>query len=117
MGYIGIAAFVTVVVGIVTVILMTLPDMSGQLLRKELRITIPENLDYSGIFDDIFGKYTRKSELVRVKTVNMGSLYELNYTVDMKNGKQEKEMLDEIRCRNGNLPIVCGRRDTGTDNL
>ncbi len=117
MGYIGIASFVTAVVGIVTVILMSLPDRSGQLLRKDLRVTIPENLDYSGIFDDIFSTYTRRAELVRVKTVNMGSLYELNYTVDLKNGEKEKAMLDEIRCRNGNLPIVCGRTDTGTDNL
>lgn len=117
MGYIGIAVFLTVVVGIVTVVLLTIPDRSGQLLRKDLRITIPENLDYSGIFDDIFEMYTRRAELIRVKTVNMGSLYELAYTVDLKNGQQEKEMLDEIRCRNGNLPIVCGRMDSGTDNL
>ena len=90
---------------------------AGRAGRKELKITIPENLDYSGIFDDIFAKYTKKSELVRVRTVNMGSLYELCYQVDLKSEFIEKNMLDEIRCRNGNLTIVCGRLPDGRDEL
>ena len=71
----------------------------------------------TGIFDDIFAKYTKKSELVRVRTVNMGSLYELCYQVDLKSEFIEKNMLDEIRCRNGNLTIVCGRLPDGRDEL
>lgn len=82
-----------------------------------MKVTIPENLDYSEIFDDIFEKYTRNSELVRVRTVNMGSLYELCYHVDLKSGTIEKNMLDDIRCRNGNLTIVCGRLPDSREEL
>ena len=98
-----------------TILLVSLP--SGRAERKELKITIPENLDYSGIFDDIFEKYTKNPELVRVRTVNMGSLYELCYHVDLKSESIEKNMLDDIRCRNGNLTIVCGRLPDGREEL
>lgn len=93
------------------------PDRGGELLHKDLRVTIPENLDYNGIFDDIFLKYAVKSELRRVKTVNMGSLYELDYDVRLKKQEEEKLMLDEIRCRNGNLTVVCGRIGSSADGL
>ena len=72
-------------------------------------MTIPENLDYYGIFDDVFETYAKKYELLKVKTVNMGSLYELQYRVDLKQEEQEKAFIDDLRCRNGNLTIVCGR--------
>lgn len=103
------------VAGGITILLVSLP--SGRAERKELKITIPENLDYSGIFDDIFEKYTKNPELVRVRTVNMGSLYELCYHVDLKSESIEKNMLDDIRCRNGNLTIVCGRLPDGREEL
>ena len=115
MGYLGTAMLLMIVSGGITILLISLP--AGRAGRKELKITIPENLDYSGIFDDIFAKYTKKSELVRVRTVNMGSLYELCYQVDLKSEFIEKNMLDEIRCRNGNLTIVCGRLPDGRDEL
>ena len=115
MGYLGTALILMMVAGGITILLVSLP--SGRAERKELKITIPENLDYSGIFDDIFAKYTKKSELVRVRTVNMGSLYELCYHVDLKSESIEKNMLDDIRCRNGNLTIVCGRLPDGRDEL
>lgn len=117
MGYIGIGILLMALVGVVTVILLNVPDMSGQFLNRELKVTIPENLDYCGIFDDIFKKYTKKAEMVRVKTVNMGSLYELCYTLSLKSQETEKAMLDEIRCRNGNLTVVCGRRSLEGENL
>lgn len=117
MGYIGIGFFMVCVIGIVSLALFGLPDRSGQFLHKDLKVTIPEDLDYNGIFDDIFTKYVKKAELVRVRTVNMGSLYELNYRVDLKAQKQEKMMLDEIRCRNGNLTVVCGRLAEGCETL
>lgn len=117
MGYIGISIFMVAVVGSVMVILLLAPDVGGQFLHKELKVTIPENLDYSGIFNDIFEKYTRKAELIRVKTVNMGSLYELCYTVELKSRDMEKSMLDEIRCRNGNLTVICGCMASGGENL
>ncbi len=77
--------------------------------EKELKITIPESLDYSDVFDDIFEKYTSKCKLTSVKTSNMGSLYKLSYDIILKNQSEEKQMIDEIRCRNGNLEISCGR--------
>ena len=115
MGYLGTAMLLMIVSGGITILLISLA--AGRAGRKELKITIPENLDYSGIFDDIFAKYTKKSELVRVRTVNMGSLYELCYQVDLKSEFIEKNMMDEIRCRNGNLTIVCGRLPDGRDEL
>ncbi len=79
--------------------------------ERELRITIPEDLDYNDIFDDIFAKYTKENKLVRVKTTNMGSMYEITYRVEINDEKQIKEMIDEIRVRNGNLNVVLGRCD------
>lgn len=74
-----------------------------------LRITIPEDLDYDGLFDDLFEKYTSYHDLVRVKTTNMGTLYELWFEVVMKDNKNTKRFIDELRCRNGNLSIQIGR--------
>lgn len=73
---------------------------------KQLRITIPESLDYEGVFDEIFAKYTSDYSLVRVRTTDLGSLYELTYSVNMLKDANEKEFIDEIRCRNGNLNII-----------
>lgn len=96
---------------------LSLPMGNRSLNKRELKITIPEHLDYSGIFEDIFSSYTRSAELKCVKTVNMGSLYELHYGVDLKSEEKEKQMLDAIRCRNGNLPIVCGQKPDAREEL
>lgn len=79
--------------------------------EKDLRVTIPENLDYTGIFDDLFAKYTKSAKQIAVKTTNMGSMYEINYRIKLNDEKEEKSFLDEIRMRNGNLTVVCGRCD------
>ena len=84
---------------------------------RELSVVIPENLDYTGLFDDIFQRCTSRYELIRVRTTNLGSLYKLKYQVTLKDTAQEKQMLDEIRCRNSNLDISCGRSSTGQDEL
>ena len=76
--------------------------------EKELKVTIPENLDYTGLFDDLFEEYTRSAELISVRTTGMGSLYNLHYHVKLVSPEVEKQFLDAIRCRNGNLDIVCG---------
>ena len=78
-------------------------------VEKELKITIPENLDYTGLFDDLFAQYTSASELVSVRTTNMGSLYNLHYHITLRSPEIEKQLIDAIRCRNGNLEIVCGK--------
>ena len=76
--------------------------------EKELHITIPEDLDYEGVFDEVFDKYTSERKLISVKTSDMGSLFRLKYTVTIKNGMSEKDFIDKLRVRNGNLPItVC----------
>lgn len=76
--------------------------------ERELRVTIPENLDYNDLFSDLFAGYTASCKLLRVKTVNMGSLYSLHYLVRLKDPAGEKELLDAMRYRNGNLEISCG---------
>lgn len=111
-GYIGIAALLTVIVGMMSMLYTATRFGESKAADKELVVTIPENLDYTGIFDDLFGEYTSNNELVRVKTSNMGSLYRLTYHVTLKDQAREKAFLDELRCRNGNLDIVCGKRST-----
>ena len=73
---------------------------------KNLKITIPENLDYEGIFDEIIKKYSKDYTLQKVRTTDLGSLYELTYSVNMNKDADEKKFIDELRCRNGNLNIV-----------
>ena len=74
--------------------------------RKTLKITIPENLNYEDAFDDILSKYTKNHTLERIKTTDLGSLFELVYCVTIKDGQNEQEFLNELRCRNGNLTII-----------
>ena len=109
MGYIGIAAVFFLVMAVFLVLLSLFRFGETAASSRQLKITIPENLDYDGLFDDIFEKYTSRHELVRVKTTNMGTLYELTYTINLKTPEVSKQFIDEIRCRNGNLNIICGR--------
>ena len=85
--------------------------------HKTLTITIPEDLDYSGVFDDLFAAHASAWELVRVKTTNMGSLFKLTYHLTLKNPDTEKQLIDEIRCRNGNLEIAVSRQETSVNEL
>lgn len=109
MGYVTFAVAFTLIVGLIMLAVCRLRLFGADDRAKDLRITIPENLDYTGVFDDLFCQYTSRCELYRVKTTNLGSMYELAYRVTLKDARQEKQMIDEIRCRNGNLPIICGR--------
>ena len=84
---------------------------------KTFLITIPEDLDYTGIFDDIFMRYTSAHELVHVRTANMGSMFRLTYHITLRDPAEEKEMIDQIRCRNGNLEIAVSSQETGTAEL
>ena len=85
--------------------------------ERELRITIPEDLDYTGIFDDLFAKYTSSHRLMRVRTTSMGSLFELRYRLILRAKVSEKEFIDQLRCRNGNLTIMLGRPENSGDEL
>ena len=109
MGYVALAVFFFLVMAAFVLLLTCLRFGGGNGQERELKITIPENLDYEGLFDDLFQKYARSARLERVKTTNMGTLYELHYSVVLKGERIPKEFLDELRCRNGNLNIVCGR--------
>ena len=84
---------------------------------KSIRITIPEDLDYTGIFDEIFAEYTKSHEIVQVKTTNMGSMYRLTYNIALKDSTKEKEMIDRIRERNGNLEITVSKQDNAESHL
>ncbi|MCL1866209.1 MAG: DUF4956 domain-containing protein [Oscillospiraceae bacterium] len=77
--------------------------------ERYLRVTIPENLDYDDVFDDIFDEYLKRYELIRIKSVNMGSLFELTYSITSKSGKIPKDFIDAVRTRNGNLSIMVSR--------
>lgn len=113
MGHIWIAILFFVIMAVL-VIALTLFGFGERSGNRQLKITIPENLDYNDLFEDLFRKYTSNWELVRVRTTNMGTLYELCYDVVLKDEKKTKEFMDEIRCRNGNLNITLGRPLEGT---
>lgn len=111
MGYVVYTIIVTIIVAIIMIIASKVTQKISNRLEKKLKIVIPENLDYDEVFDDILNKYTEKAELCKVKTTNMGSMYELVYLVELKNDIKEKEFLDEIRCRNGNLLVMLERKE------
>lgn len=109
MGYVGIAVVFFLLVSAMTLLLNLFRFGESGKGQRQLKITIPENLDYDGLFDDIFEQYTKSHELVRVRTTNMGTLYELTYMIELKGSQPDKRFLDDIRCRNGNLNIICGK--------
>ncbi len=109
MGYIYLAIILFCVVAAVMLILIKLGFSENDGNERILKITIPENLDFDGLFDDVFEKYLTKHSLEKVKTSNMGTLYELQYNITFKNNTSVKAFIDEIRCRNGNLNIVCSK--------
>ena len=114
MGYLGFAVLFTVIMCVAFVLYncLDLGTKKGTERFKILTVTIPEDLDYTAIFDDIFRAYTRSHELVRVKTTNMGSMFKLTYHVEFSDISREKEMIDKLRCRNGNLEISVSKQDT-----
>lgn len=109
MGYVGLAALTFVIAAAALLALTALHFGQKGSGERILKITIPENLDYDGLFDDIFRQYTSSHTLERVKTTNMGTLYELQYHITLKEAQVPKAFLDALRCRNGNLNILCSR--------
>lgn len=116
MGYVAIAGFTALTVGLLS-LLFTLIQPRKTDLRRELKITIPEDLDYTDLFLDLMNRYTDASTLIQVRTTNMGSLYSLIYHIKLKDYGREKEFLDQLRCRNGNLDIICGRIPSAKEAL
>lgn len=114
-GYIGIAVIITALVCAVILVLTLIPMGSDNTM--ELHITIPESLRFAHAFDDLFDEYTRSHRLVKTRTTNMGSLYKLLYHIEMKDRNQMQELIDKLRCRNGNLEIAIAEMEEGSDVL
>lgn len=119
MGYLGFALLFAVVMCVMLVFynLLNFGTKKHGQVYKVLTVTIPEDLDYSAVFDDVFAEYTLSHELVRVKSTNMGSMFKLTYHVKLRDMTREKEMIDKIRCRNGNLEIVVAKQETVSTEL
>ncbi len=107
MGFIGFAVLITLVAGIILAVLGFTPVFGIVRTAKLLRVLIPEDMDYSVCFKEVFAEYVSRSRLIMSKTVSMGTLYELRYEIVLKNADKEKEFLDKIRVINGNLTVSC----------
>lgn len=112
LGYIAFAGVITATECIFLIVLTKTPLGKSEKFEKQLRVTIPENLNYETVFSDIFEQYLDKWKLMRVKTTNMGTMFELTYMINMKNNVSEKEFIDDIRVKNANLNVTIGITDT-----
>ncbi|MGH1786266.1 DUF4956 domain-containing protein [Enterococcus casseliflavus] len=118
MGYVGYVVIFSIIVALFLTLLYTVPFGDRQATsERELKVTIPEDLDYPQLFDDLFEKYTHSAKLTSVRTTTMGSLYELRYQLLLKDQAQEKQIIDDVRVRNGNLPVVLGKLTANRDEL
>ncbi len=119
MGYIGFGFLCAILFGAVSMLYSTLDFGIKKRAQKykTLHITIPEDLDYTGIFDDLLKEYTSEHELTHVKTTNMGSLYRLTYDIVLRDPAKEKEFIDQLRCRNGNLEISINKQENQVAEL
>ena len=106
MGYIGYAAVFVIIMCIVMVVLTFINYGTAKNSLMHLKITIPEDVDYQGLFDEIFDEYTKNYKLQKVKTTDFGALFELLYTLTLKENADQKKFIDRLRCRNGNLNII-----------
>lgn len=116
MGYLGYAMLFTLIMAALMLIFTVIysGDEDG---IKILSVTIPENLDFNGVFDDLFAKYTETHKEIAVKTVNMGSLYRLKYEIKMKDASDERKFIDDLRTRNGNLEVSILKKESEIQEL
>lgn len=119
MGYLTYAILFTVIMGLMLMLYLKigLGERKTSERSKILKIMIPEDLDYTNIFDDLFNHYTESTKIMSVKTTNMGSMFKIEYAIILKDLAQEKEFIDELRCRNGNLEINILRKEMGINEL
>ena len=117
MGYLGYAVLFSVIMGIVMLVFTAIMKGNNGETDKILNITIPESLNYSEVFDDVLTAYTDSYTLNSVKTTNMGSLFKLQYVIDLKDTKSEKAFIDELRTRNGNLEISIMKKEESINEL
>ena len=116
LGYVLFAVVFVLIMILVLLILTMTPFAEQNAGVKQLRIVIPENLNYSHVFDEVFAQFTTQFNLKRVKTTNMGTMFELTYQVNLKKDADEKEFIDALRMRNGNLNITLGMVETAAAN-
>ncbi len=119
MGYLGFALLFTIILCGVFMLYNKLDfgSKKNSAAYKSIRIVIPEGLDYTGVFDDIFAEYTSSCELMNVKTTNMGSMFRLTYDIVLKDPAKEYELINKLRCRNGNLEINVSKQTTVNTEL
>lgn len=115
MGHVLFAAIMTVIVAIAIFIFSKIKLFDDNKNEKLLKVVVPENLDYTNMFDEIFEKFTKTAKLESVKTTNMGSLFDLTYRITFNNNINEKEFLDEIRVKNGNLKVALSHEIKDTE--
>lgn len=113
MGYLAYSVLFALLLGGISMLytLTGFGEKRNTILQKTLNITIPEDLDYPEVFDDLLDKFTSSYELMQVKTTNMGSMFRLVYQVELREAAGEKKFIDELRCRNGNLEISISRQE------
>ena len=118
MGYLGYALLITAVLGGAN-LLLQLVGFGGASTRldRTIRITVPEDLDFVGLFDEVLDTYATSHELVSVKTTNMGSLYKLTYNVQLRDATHVRQLIDDLRCRNGNLEVAMTYQESLADEL
>ena len=117
LGYIGVAVILAVVVeGLNLIFALTKFGVIND-NRRSLKVTIPEDLDYTNVFDEVFDKYTSHHMLERVRLRNLGTMFKLTYTITLKDTNKEKEFIDEIRIRNGNLDVICSKLQSNPEEL
>lgn len=119
MGYLAYAVLFALIMSVMLVVCNAVKIGRGrtEASLRSVRIVIPEDLDYTGVFDGVFGEYTSSCELVHIKTINMGSMFRLTYDVTLKDVSREKEMIDRIRERNGNLEVSLSRQENARGEL
>ena len=107
LGYLGYSLIIGITLPLVFILLMSLNILKNTKMQKEklLKITIPESLEYSEIFEETFHKYLKEVEMVGVKTTGMGTMFKISYRIVMSNNKMEKALIDDLRVKNGNLEI------------
>lgn len=116
-GYLGIAILFVLIIGAADMIFTCTSFGESKPAQRSLHIMIPESLNYTQVFDEVFKSYLKKWELMQVKTSNMGSLFKLDYQIIMKDTAQEKEFIDALRVKNGNLEILCSRAASAREEL
>ncbi len=109
MGFLGLAVLFTAIIAVVNVVYVLSPLGRPREAEKTLKIIVPEDLEFDGIFDDVLDRFAAEHELTEVTTSNMGSLYTLEYTLRLREPGMEKRLIDEVRCLNGNLKVTLGK--------